>query len=262
MLISHRNKFIYTKTVKTASTSVESFFEPFCMEDGEWSFSDGRDMHISNAGIIGMRASLPKNVPWFNHMSAISIKKQLNPHIWDDYFKFTVIRNPFDKILSGYTMFSRIEAGGNPYLRKLARRFKFFAPKAQALTPSQEVQHFRTWLKGIAADLEKHQAQHLDDGIAHFELPIALSIFDQDKYMIDGECCVDDFIRFEFLSDDIAKVCNRLDIEMSQSTLPELKMGGRKQKIAVSDYYDAESEAFVRDLFAWEIKKFNYSMPN
>lgn len=29
MLVSHRYKFIYTKTVKTASTSVESFFERF-----------------------------------------------------------------------------------------------------------------------------------------------------------------------------------------------------------------------------------------
>ncbi|KPA10844.1 hypothetical protein MHK_008953, partial [Candidatus Magnetomorum sp. HK-1] len=47
MLVSHRHKFIYTKTFKTAGTSVESYFEPFCMNDGEWSRSHPRDQYIS-----------------------------------------------------------------------------------------------------------------------------------------------------------------------------------------------------------------------
>ena len=36
MLISHRKQFIYTKTYKTAGTSVEVYFEPYCMQEGEW----------------------------------------------------------------------------------------------------------------------------------------------------------------------------------------------------------------------------------
>jgi hypothetical protein len=31
MLVSHLKKFIFTKTKKTAGTSVESVFEPYCM---------------------------------------------------------------------------------------------------------------------------------------------------------------------------------------------------------------------------------------
>ena len=31
MLISHRKKFIFTKTKKTAGTSVESVFETYCI---------------------------------------------------------------------------------------------------------------------------------------------------------------------------------------------------------------------------------------
>ena len=33
MLISHPKRFIYTKTVKTAGTSVEVYFEPWCREE-------------------------------------------------------------------------------------------------------------------------------------------------------------------------------------------------------------------------------------
>ena len=41
MLISHRKQFIYTKTAKTAGTSVESYFEKYCMPEGKWQFSHG-----------------------------------------------------------------------------------------------------------------------------------------------------------------------------------------------------------------------------
>jgi hypothetical protein len=52
MLISHRYRFICTKTVKTAGTSVENFFEEFCMPEGEWTESHGRDEYESPTGII------------------------------------------------------------------------------------------------------------------------------------------------------------------------------------------------------------------
>ena len=59
MLISHRKRFIYTKTVKTAGTSVESYFEPYCMREGEWSFSHSRAEYVSEAGIVGIRTGEP-----------------------------------------------------------------------------------------------------------------------------------------------------------------------------------------------------------
>jgi hypothetical protein len=47
MLISHRKRFIFFKTSKTAGTSVESFFEKFCYAEGEWKFSHAREETIS-----------------------------------------------------------------------------------------------------------------------------------------------------------------------------------------------------------------------
>ena len=103
MLVSHRYKFIYTKTVKTAGTSVESFFEPYCMKEDEWSLSHSRNEYISEAGIIGYRGKdIPDNCTWYNHMPAVKIKTLLGDDIWNSYFKFCVIRNPFSKAVSHY----------------------------------------------------------------------------------------------------------------------------------------------------------------
>ena len=58
MLISHRKKFIFMKTVKTAGTSTESYFEQYCMPDGEWQQSHGRDEYATKTGIIGCNGHL------------------------------------------------------------------------------------------------------------------------------------------------------------------------------------------------------------
>ena len=55
MLISHRHRFIYTKTIKTAVTSVEAYFEPYCMAEGAWQESHSRAEHVSPEGIVRFR---------------------------------------------------------------------------------------------------------------------------------------------------------------------------------------------------------------
>jgi hypothetical protein len=103
MLVSHRRRFIYTKTHKTAGTSVESYFEPYCMPEGQWAQVHLREEHISSAGIIGARlAEIPEGCLWWHHMPAARIRKQLGEEIWNSYFKFCVVRNPYDKAVSEF----------------------------------------------------------------------------------------------------------------------------------------------------------------
>ena len=109
MLISHRKRFIYTKTVKTAGTSVESYFEPYCMREGEWSFTHARPEYVSETGIIGIRSGEPlelQGATWWNHMPARTIRALIGEEIWNDYFKFCVVRNPFDAMVSAYRYFA------------------------------------------------------------------------------------------------------------------------------------------------------------
>lgn len=100
MLISHKKKFIYTKTHKTAGTSVESYFERYCMKEYDWELTGFREMMVSNEGIIGYRGHNPIGKLWYNHMPASEIRDKIGSTIWDDYFKFCVVRNPFDRLVS------------------------------------------------------------------------------------------------------------------------------------------------------------------
>lgn len=134
MLISHRKNFIYTKTLKTGGTSVESYFEKYCMPEGEWEFSHAREQYVSRAGIIGYRGGSPGQSEWLNHMSAQQIKQKIGNEVWDSYFKFCVVRNPYDKMVSAFFGFG----GGKPR-----------DPKS--------VEKFRKWLKrGIFVDRDKY----------------------------------------------------------------------------------------------------------
>lgn len=139
MLISHRKKFIYTKTVKTAGTSVESYFERYCMPEGEWEFSHTREQYVNSEGIIGQRGGDIKGKEWFNHMSAADISEKIGSHIWNSYFKFCVVRNPFDKLVS----------------------FFYFLEKQGHLDPDEndnQIERFRKWIRsGISViDRDKY----------------------------------------------------------------------------------------------------------
>ena len=178
MLISHRKQFIFTKTVKTAGTSVESYFEKYCMLKGEWQESHWRDEYVSEAGIIGYRGRNQNGLTWYNHMPAKRIRELVNQDVWDRYFKFTVIRNPFDKLISGFFMLD-----GAKKRHTCAQRLKAFSKRLRRgdhpidrAKGKTTIDRFRRWVQNGG------------------------KILDRDKYLIDGQECVDFFIRFENLS--------------------------------------------------------------
>ncbi|WP_285164744.1 sulfotransferase family 2 domain-containing protein [Shewanella goraebulensis] len=128
MLVSHRKNFIYLKTVKTASTSLESYFEKYCMPEGDWEELHHREEYSSDAGVIGCRGPNCKGSHFYNHIPANILKGRLDIDIWNSYFKFCSIRNPFDKLVSAY--------------------YHFVKSKNQKLiNQSDDIQAFRHWLQ-------------------------------------------------------------------------------------------------------------------
>jgi hypothetical protein len=213
VLISHRKQFIYTKTAKTAGTSVESYFEKYCMPEGVWEFSHGREEFLSEEGIIGYRGnnSIAKN--WYNHMPAIEIRDKIGHSIWHKYFKFCVVRNPFDKLVSGFFFNKEMKKG------------------------EDLIENFRNWIKGGGA------------------------VFDRDKYLINGEICIDYFIRYENLEDGIAYVCNLRNMPFEPEGIPKLKAGFRNREISLKEFYDEETIQIVKQRYKFEIEYFNYDAP-
>lgn len=106
MLVSHRHRFIYVKTSKTAGTSIESYFEPLCMGEGEWEQASQRDEYVSPHGIIGYRGGArPPGCRWWNHMPAWLIRERLGEDAWAGYLKFCVVRNPYERTISNFYFF-------------------------------------------------------------------------------------------------------------------------------------------------------------
>jgi hypothetical protein len=104
VLVSHKYKFIYIKNAKVAGSSVESFFGKYCIDPKtEYHYNDAISEHIDEFGIIGSRLSGTKNSDkWKHHKDAESIRNDLGKEKFDEYLKFCVIRNPYDKMVSKY----------------------------------------------------------------------------------------------------------------------------------------------------------------
>lgn len=92
MIVSHRHKFIFVKTRKTAGTSMEIFLSKIC----------GRE-DILTPIYPQENGHFPRNHEgFFNHMPALNVKSILGEDIWNSYFKFCVERNPWDKVVSQF----------------------------------------------------------------------------------------------------------------------------------------------------------------
>lgn len=230
MLISHRHRFIYTKTRKTASTSVESYFERFCMPDGDWELTHAREVYESNTGIIGYRGGKAGSgrYKWWNHMPALSIKELIGEEIWDSYFKFCVIRDPFEKCISAYDHF---------VLRANLLELPDSSEWVGDADMTEEQQRFLVYLKSSPP-------------------------LDRDKYLIEGEFCLDDVIHYETLHDDIKRICDILSIPFEPDYLPTLKAGLRSSENTIDSLYTEFACAEVEEAFEYEIRKFGYSFPS
>lgn len=105
MLLSHRKKFIYLKTKKTAGTSIEMALEPYARpEEDNAPWSHSQVMLVSDAGIVGARGKGSKGKMWFSHMPAKRVRKQLDKKVWQSYTKICAVRNPWDKVVSFFHM--------------------------------------------------------------------------------------------------------------------------------------------------------------
>jgi len=124
VLISHRYKFIYIKNIKVAGTSVESFFEKYCINPNiEYVKTQRINTKISKYGLIGFRGiesdkkKFKNTLGFTNHMDCKGLKNKIPPKIYNNYIKFCVIRNPYDKMVSKY-FFSKSELSFKEFCKK------------------------------------------------------------------------------------------------------------------------------------------------
>ena len=100
MIISHKFKFIFIQVPKTASTSLKIALGSLCGNDDIMT-SDSANV-LNQGKKIGFT---PRNNEGFRkHDGARFIKKKVSAEVWNHYFKFVFERNPYDKMVSKYSM--------------------------------------------------------------------------------------------------------------------------------------------------------------
>lgn len=101
MIVSHKHRFIFVKTLKTAGTSIEVYLSRHCGPND-----------VLTPITPYVEPHRPRNYEgFFNHMPAAEIRERVGLGIWNSYFKFCVERNPWDKTLSYYHMMNHRRGG-------------------------------------------------------------------------------------------------------------------------------------------------------
>lgn len=123
MIISHKYKFIFIKTAKTAGTSIETFLSPLCGKNDvftqiipigiEEMNHKARNYSAYFNPLPEIRLTFPNfkkytikqfllKKKFYHHIPAFLIRCRIQKDIWNSYYKFCVERNPWDKALSHY----------------------------------------------------------------------------------------------------------------------------------------------------------------
>ena len=88
MIISHDHRFIFVHIGRTGGTSVE---KTLC-------------------GLLGLdieKTLMDQQGNWWKHIWAKDLRQRFGEEIWNSYFTFSFTRNPYDMILSLYSMYTQ-----------------------------------------------------------------------------------------------------------------------------------------------------------
>jgi hypothetical protein len=204
-------------------------------------------IHIQKTGGVSISDLLGRYIPTTTpgrgcrHMSARRALKQVeNP---GDYFKFAFVRNPWDRLVSWYSMIDgarREVADGTagPETRRHIKKNNLF---------KYVLRCGPTFDKFVKNCTEKQWV-----GNCYYSFT-----FNQLMYLTDknGEVLVDFIGRFENFGQDLSHVFDMLGLEVSQLEIPH---ENRSAHSHYSEMYTPETRKIVRKRFRKDIEFFGY----
>ena len=209
-MISHKHKFIYTRVPKTGSTSlakllnrnVPDVFRPLWLK---------------------INPSLSIYTKTNEHASLAHLKSCMSERDYNEYFKFGIVRNPWDKLVS---MYHKHVKGGK--------------------RGSGENDSFEDWITNTWNRVSKKAEKQKKNRKKKY----CPSKFGPQYDLVEG--C--DFIgRFENLQQDVYTICDKIN-------LPRLELPRKNTSIHqhYTKYYNNKTREMVAELYAKDIEYFNY----
>lgn len=229
MIISHKYKFIFLKTAKTASTSVEIALSKHCGKKDSITPMLPVDEEIrrglqyrgsqnylspitdySAKEIINLvfRRS-EKKQRYYHHISAEEVKNYVGDKIWNSYYKFCIERNPWERFISLYFWVCQSEP----------------RPTLSEFLESEPT----LWLKKFGFDM----------------------------YTIAGQVAVNKICLYENLEEELERVRLLLGIP-EKLQLPQSKTQHRQDKRSYHDILDEKQIEKIEQMFSREISLFGY----
>lgn len=230
MILSHAHKFIYIKTYKTGSTSVEAALSAVCGPDDVITEASEQLRGVRQKPAQNYRIEHPAkparplwktllgrperhyhpSVGYYEHMPAWRVRTYAGEDVWRRYYKFSFERNPWDRQVSWYHYKTKSKAAAAK-------------PSFDAFNRDRRRAFVENWSLYTEAD--------------------AISL---------------DFVgRYESLDDDFARVLAAIGLT-GKVELPRANVS-RDRKGSYRDYYTEASKALVADWYAPEIRHFGYT---
>ena len=215
MLISHKHKFITIDIPKTGTRSFRESLLPL--------------------GSIDVCGAVNLNADFYQHDGAIRAKKQFakKKWNWNEYFKFTIVRNPWQRYFSFFKYFKS-------YGEKYMRRDESINWREPEINQGK-----------LCVELFKNKDNQT------VLKTIILNNNSQDSYYCDesGKIIVDHIAEFEDLQNEFVLLCNKVDIET-----PKLQHENKSSNSQnMHDIYNQELIDLVAEKEGGVIKFKNYN---
>jgi hypothetical protein len=216
MILSHTYRFIFIHVAKTGGMSVREALEPFCVEPE-------RFVMRRPAKMIQDRVN-PLYQVWETlllHAKASDAKRELPPEIFDRYFKFVFVRNPWDWMVSMY-------------------HFVLREPDAPRHDEVKALGSFDAWVEWAVST-----PNPFPKGVSGVQSDMVTDA--------EGNLLVDFVGAYESLAEDFAEVARILGIPAG---LPHVNQSVHKD---YRTYYNDRTRAIVAERLRADIERFDYS---
>lgn len=279
-IISHRHKFIFIKPRKVAGSSVQIALAPWY--GAEDVISDGGLTFRSDVDTDEFRPPPVQHAGWTDRYGYVAqhalpdvIRAKVGAKVWDEYFKFTIVRNPWDLFVSMYhhdlaIILPELRAWMRTRWRALLHHPGQSFGRVGLVLGSDRERVWRTgrlhrlrvsvpelfWWTRLRRDLAAGRRQE------SVEFALRRGCFARhiaeipQFYVCGGRAYADSVMRFETLQQDFDAVCRRL--HLPRTPLPRTKSAVRPQRDDYRAYYTAYSRAYIAGRCQRMIETFGY----